>query len=144
MSPWFKQVLLRLALPCLLGALLWTCAEDRSLVSQLELERQYFAAQKLLEKIYINPNIADAHDFTSAVQQFHAVVAAADALPRNAILDDVTRGCLMRIAQLEMIRNNVDATIAAYEEIVKRYPDNEEIAVPARLTLGLLHEGALQ
>ena len=144
MSHWFKYVLLRAAVPCLLGALLWTCAEDGALMSRLELEKQYFAAQKLLEKIYINPNIADARDFTSAVQQFHAVVAAADALPRNTILDEVTRGCLMRVAQLEMMRNNVDGTIAAYEEIVKRYPDNEEIALPARLTLGLLHEGALQ
>lgn len=132
------------ALALLLGAWLWSCAEDRALLAQLEVEKQYFTAQKLLEKIYINPNIADANDFTSAVTQFRSVVTGASALPHNDILDGVIRGALMRIAQLEMMRNNIDATIAAYEEIVKRYPHDDEITVSARLTLGLLHERALQ
>ncbi len=132
------------ALALVLGALMWSCIEDRSLQAQLEAEKQYFAAQKLLEKIYINPNIADENDFTLAVTQFRAVVTQASALPKNEILDGVIRGALMRIAQLEMMRHDVDATIAAYEEIVKRYPHDDEITVPARLTLGLLHERTLQ
>lgn len=132
------------ALVFALGVLLCACGEDQTLVQQLALEKKYFSAQKLLEKIYINPNIADAEDFKLAVAQFREVVDGASALPATEILDGIMRGCLMRIAQLELMRDNVDGTIAAYEEIVRRYPNNEEITIPARLTLGILHERALQ
>ncbi len=137
---WFS----RFTLVLVFGALLHACSEDSDLMRQLAAEKQYYDAQKLLEKIFINPNLADANDFKLAVAQFHEIVKRASALPRSEILDTVIRGCLMRIAQLELMRDNVDATIAAYEEILQRYPDDEEITLPARLTIGLLHERTLQ
>ncbi len=127
-----------------LSVLLSACGADQNLVRQVEIEKRYFGAQKILEKIYINPNIADENDFKLAIAQFHEVVQGASTLPPSEVLDSVIKGSLARIGQLELARDNVDAAVAAYQEIVKRFPQDDEITVSARLTIGLLHERTLQ
>jgi len=127
-----------------LGVLLLACSGDPMLVRQLEMEKRYFEAQKILEKIYINPNVADTNDFQLAITQFRAVVKDAGTLPPTEVIESVIKGSLIRIGQLELTRDNVEAAVTAYEEIVARYPKDDEITVSARLTIGLLRERTLQ
>lgn len=126
------------------GTLQLACGTNETLLLQLEMEKRYFEAQKTLERIFINPNIADAEDFKRAQEQFRGVIAAASALPATAITDAVIKGSLFRLGQIELARDNFNDAVAAYEELVRRFPQDDEIAVSARLTIGLLRERTLQ
>jgi tetratricopeptide (TPR) repeat protein len=127
-----------------LGAVLAACNGRASLAEQIAVEKRYFEAQKLLEKININPNLAETDDFKFAVARFQEAVKDAVALPQNEALDSVIKGSLLRIAQLELMHDNVDGAVAAYEELLRRFPRDDELGVSARLTIGLLHERTLE
>lgn len=116
------------------------CNKDESLSRQFETEKLFFQAQKVTDRIMINPRIAAPADFSEAIAFFRQVVRKADELPDNSWLSSLRKRSLASVAQLEVMQEHIEAAVEAYQEILKRFPADDEIAVAARLGLALLYE----
>jgi tetratricopeptide (TPR) repeat protein len=120
------------------------CSGNEELQQQFQIEKTYFRAQKIAEAILINPRIAPAKDFADAIALYRQVVKEAEAMPSAPTTVSLVKQSLMKMAQLEMMQEQLDAAIEIYREILKRFSSDDDVTIAARLALGLLHERSLE
>jgi len=124
------------------GAFLFSCNTDTMLQQQYNIEKIFFRAEKTASTVLINYRIAPVADYKKAIRLYHKVIRTTDQLDDvSASLLSIVQQSLLRIANLEMLREEPDKAKAAYKEILKRFP-NDEIAVKAQLALGSVEEGS--
>lgn len=130
----------------LLAVLLFAaCGDNRVLQQQIQVEKIYFHAEKAAGTIRINPLIAPKQDFDDAIALYRQVVKVADSSVTTPITVNLLKLSLMKIAELELMQQKLDNAVGVYEEVLKRFQnENEEVCMAARLYLGLLHERSFQ
>jgi tetratricopeptide (TPR) repeat protein len=116
------------------------CGQNETLSRQFETEKRFFRAQKVTDRIMINPRIAASTDFVEATSLYRQVVREADELPENPWLTSLSKRSLATMAQLEVMQEHVEAAVEVYQEILKRFPSDNELSVAARLGLASLYE----
>ncbi|MGH7495683.1 MAG: tetratricopeptide repeat protein [bacterium] len=125
---------------CVLLASFTACMNDQTTQRQFEIEKVFFRAQKATDRIMINPRIAASTDYSEATSLYRRVVREAGELPDNPWLNGLCKRSLGSMAQLEIMQEHVEAAVEVYQEILKRYPADDEISLAARLGLASLYE----
>ena len=113
---------------------------DQRTQQQFEIEKLFFQAEKATDRIMINPRIAASTDYSEAISLYRQVVREAEGLPDNPWLNSLCKQSFANMAQLEVMQEHVEAAVEVYQEILKRYPPDDEAALAARLGLASLYE----
>lgn len=139
---WFYQ-LRRLAGTLALCAVLACQSTPDDLQQRYRLEKIFFRAGKIAETIAINPRIAPAKNFTDAIALYRQVVEESSPQANAPGTAALIKQSLVQIARLEMMREQLEAAVATYRDILARFPD-DDAAVEARLALGMLYQRSLE
>src|SRR5262245_29967269 len=131
---------MRFFICCVLLANFTACMNGQSPQRRFEIEKVYFRAQKVMDRIMINPRIAAATDFAEATSLYRQVVREAEQLSNDPSLVSLTKRSLASMAQLEVMQEHIEAAVEVYQETLKRFPADDEISIATRLALASLYE----
>lgn len=108
------------------------CSSDRSLKYQYQVERMFLRANKLYQKVLINPQIASDLDYHLAASAYEKVLTKL-ARPYSESVKNVRKQSYLNLAQLSLLQGEMRAAIKAYDAFLQEFPDDIDLGLQVRL-----------
>ncbi len=110
----------------ILALLMLAGCTDHSLEEQYTAERMFFRADKLRQSVMLNPRIASVTDYDAALAAYERLWDRFQNRSENAVIEQVKKQSLVRIAELWALRGEVQMALATYDRFLENYPRDEK------------------
>jgi len=109
--------------------LLVSCTANSPLTEQYRAEKMFFSANKLYQKVMINPRIASTADYGSAISAYTDILNQFDHNTPNPSVQSVIKQSYLTAAELWILQGEFDKAALLYDSFIRSFPDDKKFGL---------------
>lgn len=121
----------KMSVYALLATIFWTLSgcTGGAVQQQYEAEKLFYRANKLFQKLLINPRIASESDYEKTIHAYDSILNQFDHQTRNPSILSIIKTSYLNVARLWTLRGEFAKASQTYEAFLKNYPDDGDLSL---------------